>query len=68
MTISMRPSKKRRLINTPAAKLKRKAYALEHKNPAVRKKETKANKVYYKRNKAKLLKKAAITRRARHGR
>lgn len=65
MTITLKPSKKRRLINTPAAKLRRKAYSLEQKNPAVRKKRQKADKLYYKKNKNVLKKKAAITRRAR---
>lgn len=65
MPITLKPSKKRRIINTPQAKLRRKAYALEQKNPQVRKKRQKADKLYYKRNKRAILKKQAITRRAR---
>lgn len=65
MPITLRPSKKRRLLNTPGAKLRRKAYSLEHKNPAVRRTETKYNKAYYKKNRNAILKKQALTRKAR---
>lgn len=65
MTITMRPSKKRKLLNSPAAKLRRKTYSLEQRNPAVKKKRALADKLYYRKNKRAILKKQALTRRAR---
>lgn len=63
--ITMRPSKKRRILNTPAAKARRKAYALEQKQPRTKTKRQKADKKYYQKNKKKILQKQALTRRAR---
>lgn len=65
MTITMRPSKKRRILNTPAAKARRVAYKLEQRNPKVKRKRALADKRYYRKNRTAILKKQSLTRRAR---